>query len=330
MPPYSRVVAVVVAYNRRDLLMEALAALVAQSRALDAIVVVDNASDDGSGEAVRESFPQVDLVTLERNTGGAGGFAAGMAHALQSHDPTWLWLMDDDTIASETAAAELLVAVDAQPRVTVAGSRVIWTDGQDHPMNTPREKPFVSRVERSEAQSAGTLAVRSSSFVSMFVSAAAVRQWGLPIADYFIWNDDFEFSTRLLRHGRGIFVPASVVVHKTKLLGSTDLDPGERFFFEVRNKVWLMLFSRGLSVGEKLLYGASSIRRWIRTIRRSRQRPVLWRGLRRGFRRGVAARPQTNAVYFADIPQVIAAVQAIENSRNSKNSKSAKGGAVRD
>lgn len=315
MPQFSRVVAVVVAYNRRDLLMEALAALAAQSRPLEAIVVVDNASDDGSGDAVRENFPHVDLVTLARNTGGAGGFAAGMAHALQAHDPSWLWLMDDDTIPTPTAAAELLSAVAAQPDVTVAGSRVVWTDGQDHPMNTPREKPFVSRGERADARDAGTLAVRSSSFVSMFVAAPAVRQWGLPIADYFIWNDDFEFSTRLLRHARGIFVPASVVVHKTKLLGSTDLDPGERFFFEVRNKVWLMLFSRGLNFGEKLLYGASSIRRWIRTIRRSQQRPVLWRGLRRGLREGVTSRPKTNPAYFADIPQVSASIDGIENAR---------------
>ncbi|QAV69995.1 glycosyltransferase [Salinibacterium sp. UTAS2018] len=315
MPQVSRVVAVVVAYNRRELLMEALAALAAQSRTLDAIVVVDNASDDGSGDAVRASFPAVDLVTLERNTGGAGGFAAGMAHALEAHDPTWLWLMDDDTIPTPSAAAELVAAVEAQPEVTIAGSRVIWTDGQDHPMNTPREKPFVSAAEKSAAQAASTLAVRSSSFVSMFVSAAAVRQWGLPVADYFIWNDDFEFSTRLLRSSRGIFVPASVVVHKTKLLGSTDLDPGERFFFEVRNKVWLMRYSRGLKAWEKAMYGASSIRRWIRTIRRSQQRPVLWAGLRRGLAEGGRTRPVSNTDYFADLPAVANAVARVEAAR---------------
>jgi rhamnopyranosyl-N-acetylglucosaminyl-diphospho-decaprenol beta-1,3/1,4-galactofuranosyltransferase len=314
-PQIFRVVAVVVAYNRRDLLVEALTALVSQSLSLHAIVVVDNASDDGSGSAVRDLFPQVDLVTLERNTGGAGGFAAGMAHALQCHQPTWLWLMDDDTIPSKTAAAELVAAVDSRPQITIAGSRVVWTDGQDHPMNTPREKPFVGKTERSEAQEAGAIAVRSSSFVSMFVAAAAVRQWGLPIADYFIWNDDFEFSTRLLRHGRGVFVPASVVVHKTKLLGSTDLDPGERFFFEVRNKVWLMLFSQGLNLGEKFLYGASSIRRWTRTIHRSSQREVLWSGLRRGLKQGVFSRPRLNESYFADLVQVSASVAQIEGSR---------------
>ncbi|MBH0116146.1 glycosyltransferase [Salinibacterium sp. NG253] len=316
MPQISRVVAVVVAFNRRELLMEALTALSTQSRALDAIVVVDNASDDGSGDAVRANFPDIDLVTLDRNTGGAGGFAAGMAHALKVHDPTWLWLMDDDTIPTASAAAELLSAVEAQPGVSIAGSRVIWTDGRDHPMNTPREKPFVSQAERAAAVQAGTLAVRSSSFVSMFVSASAVRQAGLPVADYFIWNDDFEFSTRVLRDSLGIFVPASVVVHKTKLLGSTDLDPGERFFFEVRNKVWLMRYSRGLKAWEKAMYGASSIRRWIRTIRRSQQRPVLWSGLRRGLSEGSRTRPKSNESYFADLTVVADAVAQVEAARD--------------
>ena len=66
-----------------------------------------------------------------------------------------------------------------------------------------------------------------------------VRERGLPVADYFLWNDDFEYSTRLIRGNVGLYCPDSVVVHKTKVFGSTDADPGERFFYEVRNKVWM-------------------------------------------------------------------------------------------
>lgn len=313
MPDSGRVVAVVVAYNRRDLLVEALAALAAQTLPLHAIVVVDNASEDGSGAAVLDVAPHADLVALSRNTGGAGGFAAGMARAIEKHDPTWLWLMDDDTIPTETAAAELVAAAEAQPGVTIAGSRVVWTDGQDHPMNTPREKPFVSKDERAAASAQGCLAVRSSSFVSMLVSAEAVREHGLPVAEYFIWNDDFEFSTRILRRSRGLFVPASVVVHKTKKLGATDLDPGERFFFEVRNKVWLFLFSKSLGFGEKLVYGASSVRRWGKTIRGSHQRSVLWRQLRRGLAAGIRRRPKRNSEVLANLGETSAEVATVES-----------------
>ena len=57
------------------------------------------------------------------------------------------------------------------------------------------------------------------------------------------------------------------MVHKTKVFGSTDADPGERFFYEVRNKVWLFARRRGLTPWEKALYGGSTLRRWVRTFR---------------------------------------------------------------
>lgn len=321
-----RVVAVVVAYNRRELLLEAVTALANQSHAVAAIVLVDNASSDGSGEAVQEAFPDIDLVTLPRNTGGAGGFTVGVARALR-HAPQWIWLMDDDTVPTPSALEELLRAVSAVPGVTVAGSRAIWTDGHEHPMNTPRQKPMVGRAERARAARADSIAIRSTSFVSMLVSADAVRRHGLPVADYFIWNDDFEYSTRLLRHGKGLHVPASVVVHKTKQFGSTDQDPGERFFYEVRNKTWLMLFSHSLNPLEKVLYSGSSVRRWLRTIRRSREPRVLREQLRRGFVAGITRRPVPNAVLLSDLGEVGTEVKRLENARRSRKPGKARSGA---
>ena len=76
------VAAVVVTYNRRALLMEALAAVQAQTRPADTVIVVDNASTDESAAAVAQRFPAARLERLARNTGGAGGFAFGLAAAL--------------------------------------------------------------------------------------------------------------------------------------------------------------------------------------------------------------------------------------------------------
>jgi GT2 family glycosyltransferase len=306
-----RVVAVVVAYNRRDLLAEVLSALAAQRHPLARVVVVDNASTDDSADVVRAAGELVDLVPLERNTGGAGGFAAGMAVALDRHAPDWLWLMDDDTVPAEDALEAMLAAVAASEFVA-AGSRVVWTDGTEHPMNTPRAKPFVSRDERAAAERRGGIPIRSTSFVSMLVRADVVREVGLPIADYFIWNDDFEYSTRVLRGRRGIHVPGSVVVHKTKVLGSTDVDPGARFYYEVRNKLWMFRHSRSLSPFEKLVYGGSSVLRWIRTFLRSDDRAVLRDGWRRGRHDGMRFRPRPNADALAGLGEASDAVRVVE------------------
>ncbi|PWD52104.1 glycosyl transferase [Serinibacter arcticus] len=304
--------AVVVAYNRRDLLVEVLDALRAQEVRPERVIVVDNASTDDSA-AVAGSYPEVDLVTLARNTGGAGGFAAGIALALE-RNPSWIWLMDDDTVPTPDALAEL-VRVAAAARADAAGSRVIWTDGSEHPMNTPRENPFATASQRAAARRLDGLNVRSTSFVSMLASTATIRRRGLPVADYFIWNDDFEYSTRLIRDGRGIHVPSSVVVHKTKALASTDADPGERFYHEVRNKIWLFTRSRGLTGREKAVYGASTLRRWVRTVARSGDRALLLRCLGRGLRDGVATSPRPNAEALAGLGAVTDAVVRAEAGR---------------
>ena len=306
MQEQQRVIAVVVTWNRRALLAEALQALQEQTVPVTRIIVVDNASDDGTGSMLSAQFPDVEVVRSQVNTGGAGGFAIGIDRAL-THESDALWLMDDDTVARPGALDALVRArvgyaagtPSLAPPALVA-SRVVWTDGREHPMNTPRAKAAASREERASAQRAGCTPIRTASFVSVLLDTERVREVGLPIADYFLWNDDFEYSARLVRGRRGICCPASVVVHKTASFGGADADPGERFFFEVRNKVWTFTRAHGLNPAEKVLYGGSTARRWARTIARSDNRPVLLRGLARGLGAGLRNRPRDSATLIAD------------------------------
>ncbi len=270
-----------------------------QTLAPVAVVVVDNASTDGTAEMLRADYAHLEVVRLDKNTGGAGGFAVGIERAL-TFEPDLLWLLDDDTVPTPTAAEALASAWRAFPgrdgeRPSVLASKVVWTDGRDHPMNTPRTKPGASREELRAAADVGCTPIRSASFVSIMCDAETVSERGLPVADYFLWNDDFEYSTRLIRGRVGLYCPDSVVVHKTKLFGSTDADPGERFFYEVRNKVWMFTRSIGLSPMEKLLYGGSTLRRWAGTFTRSEDRATLARGLRRGLVAGLRGAPRSNA-----------------------------------
>ena len=275
----------------------------AQSRAPDAVIVVDNASADGTAEAVRTKFPAVHLAELTRNSGGAGGFAYGMALALADHADL-IWLMDDDTVPEPGALEALLAARDRHPAPPPAlvASRVLWTDGRAHPMNTPRTKPFVSKAERLTAMSAGCTPIRSASFVSILVDAAECRRRGLPQADYFLWNDDFEFTTRLLRGNTGLLCPASVVVHKTATFGATNADPGaERFFYEVRNKIWMLKTRAPLAPLERLAYSGSTVRRWARTFAGSHDRRALSSSLVKGISVGVRTSPRPTSEVLAGI-----------------------------
>ena len=200
-------------------------------------------------------------------------------------------------------ARAMLAARDCHParRPALVASRVLWTDGRAHPMNTPRTKPLVTKAERLAAAAAGCVPIRSASFVSVLVDAGECRRRGLPQADYFLWNDDFEFTTRLLRGNTGLLCPASVVVHKTATFGSTDVDPGHRFFYEVRNKIWTLRARRSLAPFERVLYGGSTLRRWARTFPGSRDRGALGLELLRGIAAGIRTSPRPTEEVLAGV-----------------------------
>ncbi|MGH3301173.1 MAG: glycosyltransferase [Streptosporangiaceae bacterium] len=293
-PAPPRVIAVIVTHNRRELLLESLAAVHAQRRPPDVVTVVDNASTDGTAAAVRARFPAVRLAELDVNYGGAGGFAYGMARAL-GENADLIWAMDDDTIPERGALAELLTARRAYRgrAPAIVASAVLWTDGRPHPMNTPRPRPLASAAERTAAAACGCVPIRSASFVSVLVDAAECRRRGLPRADFFLWNDDFEFTTRLLRANVGLLCRASVVVHKTRAFGGTTVEPGERFFYEVRNKIWT-LRANSLGPAERMLYTGATLRRWVRTYAAAADRRALRACFVRGLVAGVRTSPRPN------------------------------------
>lgn len=283
-----RVTAVVVTYNRKALLRECLAALGAQTRPCDRVLVVDNASADGTPEVVRGEFPAADLLVLPENAGGAGGFHAGLRDA-HADGADWMWLMDDDTIPAPTALAELLDAPDALeglPRPLLLASKVVWTDGRLHPMN-------LSGLGRDAAhfiEGCGRhlVPLRTATFVSLLVHRSAVDEFGLPLAHYFIWSDDIEYTARITRARpqAGYLVPSSVAEHRTKTPHTAVSDTGGRFYFHVRNSLY-MLRSRAWGVDEKLsllFMVVTTTRAYLATNHFGRESiRVVLRGLRDGL-----------------------------------------------
>lgn len=312
-----RVVAVVVTYNRAELLQACLDGLASQTRALDAVLVIDNASTDTSGEVARVHGIEADVRTLPTNLGGAGGFAAGLALALTEHEADWVWLMDDDTVPRPGALAGLAEAHRSyggdRERLSVLSSTAVWTDGRVHPMNVSRQRVDAGAVERSDAARVGSRAIRTASFVAILMRADACRAHGLPCADYFIWGDDTEYSGRLLREGLGLQVSGSVVEHRTKLFGSWQADPGPRFYNDVRNKLWVFTRSRAFRWFERALYGGSMVIGWIRTVVRSQDRLTLIGHARRGLWHAIRSGPRPTTQVLASLGEVSAAVEAVEH-----------------
>jgi GT2 family glycosyltransferase len=149
--------------------------------------------------------------------------------------------------------------------------------------------------------------------VSLLIAAPDCRRAGLPQAEFFLWNDDFDFTTRLLRGQTGLYCPASVVVHKTRTFGGTETASPDRFFYEVRNKIWT-LRSHGLAPLEQVLYTGSTLRRWLRTYAGSTDRRALRSALGRGIAVGARTRPRPNEDVLAAEPEARALL--LDVSRN--------------
>ncbi|MFE0311419.1 glycosyltransferase family 2 protein [Amycolatopsis sp. NPDC058986] len=212
----NKVAAIVVTYNRKDKLGTVLDHVLAQTLAPEWVVVVDNASTDGTDEllASYRTDPRVIVQRLAENTGGAGGFAAGMSKAYEL-GADFLWIMDDDCYPNPDALEELVNGLGKAEQtlghqMPFACSVVKWTDGGICEMNNPGTTWDWGRLLSLGQQA---VLVSHCSFVSVLIPRWTVARFGLPLTDYFIWFDDMEYTLRVTKAAPGLQVLTSVVVH---------------------------------------------------------------------------------------------------------------------
>ena len=226
VPPKSPgLVAVVVTYNRLEKLQVTLARLLATPpQHLAALVVVDNASDDGTGDWLAgQGDARLHVLSSATNIGGAGGFEAGMRHAVARFDPDWMVVMDDDA-RPQPGALAAFHALDDIAREAVAAA-VYYPDGEICEMNRPSRNPFRHRREflrtllgggrggfhiRPEDYTGPGKAIDVASFVGLFVSRAAVTRVGYPDGALFVYGEDGIYTLGLSQAGGRIRFEPSV------------------------------------------------------------------------------------------------------------------------
>lgn len=210
-----RICAVVVTFNRKALLEECLRALLNQTRRLDEIIVIDNASTDGTEDIIKTNFPQTTYVRLAENIGGAGGFHEGMKLAYKTgHD--WIWVMDDDAIPMADALGKLVsCSMIRQDRVYALASAVLRRD-QSTDLRHRRlfdPKTLEEKLINSDKYKDDYFQMDTASFVGFLISRRAIEKAGLPLKDFFIYYDDTEYSLRIRNLGIMITVPDSKIIH---------------------------------------------------------------------------------------------------------------------
>lgn len=239
------VVAIVVTYNRKEFLKKSIKALLEQERAeLCDILVVDNASTDGTRDEILEliNSRKIIYVNTGENLGGAGGFNYGVKEALKL-GYKYMWLMDDDCIVYKDSLNELLIA-DKQlnGKYGFLSSVVLWRDGTVCKMN--KQKITSNWFEQEELLKYGLLATYYATFVSFFIKRDIVQEIGLPIKEFFIWGDDVEYTNRISKKYNCFIVGKSQVLHDTKNNEGSNIARDEvsrlnRYKFAYRNEMYI-------------------------------------------------------------------------------------------
>jgi len=239
--------AVVCNYDGERYLEECLRSLVGQER-VDEVIVVDNASTDGSVALVRERFPDVTVLEMERNDGPGSARNAGMRAARNR----WVLAVDNDAVLTPSVAARLAAALEARPDAVVAQPRSVLYDdpgrvhydaGRFHYCGLLSLRNFYRPL--AEAEGEGTVEVDALIGIAPLVDRDALLASGGYDEDFFYLAEDFDLALRLRLDGhRLLAVEDALVLHRGGTAGLSFRGggyPERRAYLHARNRWMLML-----------------------------------------------------------------------------------------
>lgn len=217
--------AVVLMYGGEEITRACIESLLAQDHSALNVLLVDNASPDGSGARLRDAFPRIHYLNTGSNLGYAGGNNRGATYAMD-HGADFVLILNNDTVVSPDCVSRLVRSARGAERVGAVAPKIlyfedprrVWYAGGDYSvtkalglhrgeleLDDPNEAPRLDEV----------------TFVSgccMLVPSAVFREMGGFREDFFMYCEDVELSLRLSRAGyRLYYQPAARLLHRDKL-----------------------------------------------------------------------------------------------------------------
>lgn len=272
------VCAVVVTYNRKELLLDCLEGLLKQTKLPEGICIIDNASTDGTPEFLfkkgfikslpnEKSEKTVELnsemylqnfnkvvnihyIRMPKNLGGSGGFYEGMKRGFEK-GYRWLWLLDDDIKPKEDALEKLLSYTHYSNIKAFASIIVNEKDGSIElyhrgKLNLSKIFPIIQEPLNTEDYESNLIEISFSSFPGLLLSRDLIEKIGFPIKEFFIYHDDVEYCIRINRHNEKILLVRDSVIFQryvaTKGIRTITFLGQEKYRLDIKN-YWRMYFS---------------------------------------------------------------------------------------
>lgn len=225
---------VILNYNTRDLLRDCLHSLAATRGVQYEIIVVDNASQDGSAEMMRTEFPEIRLICSRENGGYAYGNNLGLREFLaRATPPRALLLLNTDTVVPPDALCGLMHFMDAHPEAGIVGPKLVRADGsldlacrRSFPTPQvsfyrmlglsklfPRSRRF-ARYNLTFLDENETAEVDSVVGACMLIRTQALQQAGLLDETFFMYGEDLDLALRIKQCGWKVYYyPGVTILH---------------------------------------------------------------------------------------------------------------------
>lgn len=273
------------------------AACLESLRALDyanyTVIVLDNASRDGSAARLRAAFPGVTLIVSDENRGFAGGHHRVADHVLRDGAAELIWLLNNDTAPHPDALSVLVEAYAAQGAalygsVTVDDAdRIVFGGGWD--LNPATGNPRYAGYNRFAGQPYGDVfggdsrsrIVADVNGSSLLIPVSVIRQHGFMDESFFMYGEETDYCLRLARRGvPSILVPRSVVTHQHG--GSSSTHPRLvqvlRAYYRRRSELIVKRRYRGRRLFYRAVWGEfrQHWRRWLLAAVSPRRALARW------------------------------------------------------
>jgi len=233
-----RVAVIVVNWNGRDITLDCLRSLSAQTYPHADLIVVDNASTDGSVAAIRADYPGVALLTMPENLRFAGGNNAGIREALARGADAVL-LLNNDTVVDPDFLKHLVNRMNTAPTCGMVAPKIyyfdqpdkIWFAGGVVSMWTGTMRHIGIR-EMDHGQFDSVREIGYASGCCLLIRSEVIRKIGMLDDSYYMYTEDADWSMRVRKAGYTIiFEPAARIWHKLSVSAG-----GHLSWFKLRNK----------------------------------------------------------------------------------------------
>ena len=243
-----KVIAIVVTYKRKELLEKVLTRLSEQSFKLSKVFVVDNNSQDGTEELVKY-FHLNDNIFEYHNTGanlgGAGGFNFGFKLA-NNYDYDYLWLMDDDFLPAGDCL-EKLIAHNINGITQPIRYNLDGTCAEISPVLYDLNKIFCKNPKSftvadiyNTIKEKNLIPIAGVPFEGPLITKAVVEAIGYPNPDFFIFNDDLDYSIRARKVGFDIMCSFEASAERLLVNNQNDDLKSWKGYFMLRNHFYIL------------------------------------------------------------------------------------------